>query len=171
MMAWAFLAVTAAELVSPPMYTNSWYRARAHVADAHEIVVTIVVKEQGLDVIKRIANAVSDPASTEYGKYASQSQIDAISSPSRADMTAVVSWLAHSGVSYSLRGVSNLVVSTNASVAAKLFNTQFHYATNQAHGQTIVRVGGPDPPACSRAELGGWSINARYCPPRLPPRT
>ena len=163
-----FLGVmTAAELVSPAMYTNSWYQARAHVADTHKIVMTIVVKEQGLAEIKRIATAVSDPASPEYGKYLSQSQIEAISTPSKTDMTAVTSWLAHSGLSYTQRGVSNLVVTTNASFAAKLFNTQFHYATNQVHKQTIVRAGAYTIP--SRVESSIATIFGLHGLP-LPPK-
>jgi subtilase family serine protease len=137
----------AAGMVSLPAYPNGWHQAQTHVFAGHELSFTIVVQEQGLAEIKRIAHAVSDPQSAEYGKYMSQSQIDATTAPTEADMAAVTNWLEQSGVTYTKRGVSNLVVSTTAVVAAELFNTKFHYAKNTAHGQALVRAGDYEVPA------------------------
>jgi len=42
---------------------------------------TIVVKEQGVDTVKRIAKAVSDPDSAEYGNYTTQEELNGITVP------------------------------------------------------------------------------------------
>jgi hypothetical protein len=69
---------------------------------------TIVVKEQGVDTVKRIAKAVSDPDSAEYGNYITQEELNGITVPLASDMAAVIGWLKVAGLPFQKSGVSNL---------------------------------------------------------------
>ena len=55
--------------------------------------VTLAVREQNMDRIRKIAMDVSNPDSNIYGKYLSQAKVDEITAPAAADVTAVRSWL------------------------------------------------------------------------------
>ena len=55
--------------------------------------VTLAVREQNMDRIHDMALNVSTPDSSTYGQYLTQAQIDEITAPTAADVTAVRSWL------------------------------------------------------------------------------
>lgn len=134
-------AASAARTVSKAPYALGWTQASDAVDLLAEVKFTVVVKEQGLGEIKRIASEVSNPDSPIYGQYLSQKTIDDISRPAAEDMTAVVSWLEAAGVSYELRGISNLDVTANVAAAERLLSTKFHVASHVADKRALVRAG------------------------------
>jgi len=73
------------------------------VPEAAVVKFTFVVQEQGGAEVRRVASAVSDPSSPAYGKYLTQAQLDGITRPAAADMSAVKQWLTASQVSYTVR--------------------------------------------------------------------
>jgi hypothetical protein len=99
-----------------------------------------VVREQGVNDVKRIALAVSDPASSKYGKYLTQEQLDSITKPTASDMSAVTDWLHQNDVNWTMTSVSNVKVTESAAQASKLFDTSFHEIYNSKHQQTVIRA-------------------------------
>jgi hypothetical protein len=108
--------------------------------------LTIVVQEQGLAEIKRIANAVSDPSSPIYGQYLSADRIAEITAPTQSDMQAVTQWLDVAEIAYTLRGVSNLDVTAPVAVLERLLATKFHVAVHAATERALVKAGDYDVP-------------------------
>ena len=104
-----------------------------------QVTVTIVVQEQGADEIRRIATAVSDPRSPEYGNFLSSAEIIAKSTPSVEDMAAVTNWLDAAGVGYQTRH-SNIIATMPVSAASTLFSTTFHAVEHLAHPRTLIRA-------------------------------
>jgi hypothetical protein len=104
-----------------------------------QVTVTIVVQEQGADEIRRIATAVSDPRSPEYGNFLSSAEIIAKSAPSVEDMAAVTNWLDAAGVGYQTRH-SNIIATMPVSAASTLFSTTFHAVEHLAHPRTLIRA-------------------------------
>eukprot|EP01043_Picozoa_sp_COSAG02_P040804 COSAG02_NODE_3329_length_6926_cov_4.245203_5_plen_574_part_00 len=101
--------------------------------------MTIVVEEQGAEEIRRIATAVSDPSSPEYGNFLSSEEILRKTAPKSEDMDAVTDWLDAAGVGYQTRH-SNVVSTMPVSVASELFSTSFHVVGHLAHPRLLLRA-------------------------------
>ena len=80
-----------------------WYTHEHEVVAAnHEVTISFAVNEQGMDEVKAIATAVSDPDSPKYGQFLTQAQLDEIVAPKAEDVEAVTSWLTENSVTYQL---------------------------------------------------------------------
>ena len=104
-----------------------------------QVTVTIVVKEQGAEEIRRVAAAVSDPTSPEYGNFLSSDEVMRKTAPKPNDMAAVTHWLDAAGIGYQTRH-SNIVAAMPAPIAAELFSTTFHIVGHLAHPHTLIRA-------------------------------
>jgi subtilase family serine protease len=120
-------------------YENGWAVSPEAVAVSQPVKVTLVVNEQGAEEVRRIAHAVSDPASPSYGEFLTTADLMALTAPRTEDMAAVTGWLEANGVGYQTRH-SNVIASMAVSTAAKMFATTFHVAENAATGQSLVRA-------------------------------
>jgi subtilase family serine protease len=131
---------SASVLHSEPGYGNGWVKDAAPQPDSRPVSFTIVVREQRLDAIKKIALDVNDPDSPNYGQFLSQEQLDGLVAPAAEDMAAVKGWLDEHHLSYHQVGVSNLVVSTTVAKASAALTTRFHKIFNLKHSQSVVRA-------------------------------
>jgi subtilase family serine protease len=122
------------------IYTDGWTKTATPVAGQTSLTFTIAVREQGVNDVKRIALAVSNPSSRNYGKYLNQEQLDNITKPTASDMSAVTGWLHQNGVGWTMTSVSNVKVTTSAAQASKMFDTSFHQIYNSKHQQMVVRA-------------------------------
>lgn len=122
-----------------PAYVNGWRQGVAAVRDDAQVTVTLVVKEQGAEAIRRVALAVSDPASKSYGEFLTTQQVAALTAPKSDDMNTVTSWLESNGVGFQVRH-SNVVASMSVADASKLFSTKFHLATHTDQPKPLLRA-------------------------------
>jgi tripeptidyl-peptidase-1 len=135
------LAVASASMIHPEsFYTNGWVKSTAPASAFSEVTFTIVVKEQGVEEVARIALDVNDPNSTNYGKFLTQDALDRLTTPKASDMSAVTDWLSANGVAFSVRTQSNIEVTTSALKASKMLSTRFHEISNRKHGQSVIRA-------------------------------
>lgn len=125
-----------------------WYTHEHEVVAAnHEVTISFAVNEQGMDEVKAIATAVSDPDSPKYGQFLTQAQLDEIVAPKAEDVAAVTSWLTENSVTYQRKGVSTIEARTTVGKASQLLNTQFHLARHAADEYAVVRAGDYELPA------------------------
>ena len=144
------IALTLAALLAPavafPAYENGWSVSEETVSAAKLLTVTLVVKEQGAEKIRKISTAVSDPTSPSYGEFLTSAEVMALTAPKPEDLRKVTEWLQLNGVGYHTRH-SNVVASMTVATASKLFNTEFHVAQNLQHGQSLIRASEYELPA------------------------
>ena len=62
--------------------------------NSREVKFTIVVCEQGVEELKRVVAEVNDPASSKYGQFLTQVELDRLTSPTASDASTVTYWLA-----------------------------------------------------------------------------
>jgi tripeptidyl-peptidase-1 len=134
------LAVASASVIPEGTYDSNWYKNPVPTTELHGVSLTIVVKEQGMAEVKRIALDVNDPASKNYGKFITHDELDRLTSPKASDLFAVKSWLNANDIAYTIEGVSNIKVSTSVLKASELLSTSFHEISNSKYGQSIVRA-------------------------------
>jgi subtilase family serine protease len=147
-------------------YNNGWVISPEPVGAGAEVTVTIVVREQGAEKIRRIAHQVSDPSSPSYGDFLTSAQITDITAPRPEDMKVVTTWLESHGVGYQTRH-SNVVAVMTVATASELFSTSFHTAVHPAHGQSLIRAGDYSLP--SEVQVAVQTIFGLHGLP-LPPR-
>jgi tripeptidyl-peptidase-1 len=161
------LAVASASVVPEGSYSSGWYKSAAPTAG--DVSFTIVVKEQSLDEVKRIALDVNDPESKNYGNFITQEELDRLTSPKASDTLAVKSWLNAHGIAYAIEGVSNIKVFTSAYKASKLLNTRFHHISNSKHSQSVVRAGEYSVPEEVHASIAAiFGLHGLPLPPPKP---
>jgi len=168
------VGVALAALITPIMgslhplqsYVNGCHKSAATVRADAQIQVTLVVKEQGAEAVRRTALAVSDPASPSYGEYLSANQIRALTAPKTQDMAAVTIWLNASSVEYQTRH-SNVVSSMSVETASKLFSTEFHVAAHLVSGQSLIRASDYELPTTVEDSLSTvFGLHGLPLPPR-----
>jgi subtilase family serine protease len=136
-----FLAVASASVSHPEgIYANGWAKQAMPASGSTDVKFTIVVKEQGIEEVQRIALDVNDPTSVNYGQFLTQEKLDSLTAPKASDVLAVKSWLNANGIAYSFKSVSNIEVVTSAFKASKLLNTRFHKISNSKHAQSVIRA-------------------------------
>jgi subtilase family serine protease len=131
----------------------AWATAKADKGDTSNAAqVSLRVYLAGKDAagLAAYAKAVSDPSSPHYGKYLSAKKAAARFGATKAQVTAVKSWLTANGLT--VTGVTQHYVSVTGDVAAaeKAFNTQLH---NYTKGSKTYRA--PAKAASVPASLGG----------------
>jgi tripeptidyl-peptidase-1 len=164
----ALLPLSLALDTQAPAYSNNWVQNPRAVHSAIPVQFTIVVKEQGTAEVKRIAKAVSDPKSAEYGNYITQEDLDKITAPLASDTAAVTNWLKAEGLAFEKNGVSNLIVTTTVGDASRALSTTFHLIRNQKHGQAVIRAESFDVPASIHAAADAiFGLHGLPLPPRV----
>jgi len=135
--------------------------------------VTMAVREQNMDRIREIALNVSNPDSSTYGKYLTQAQIDEITAPTMADVTAVRSWLTaehFEGDVQEAQGGRLFVLTAPATAMGALLKTQFRSVTNAATGQTALRASSfALPVATATAVAAVFGVHGLPLPPKRTP--
>jgi tripeptidyl-peptidase-1 len=132
--------------------------------------VTLAVREQNMDRIREMALDVSTPDSSTYGQYLTQAQIDEITAPTAADVTAVRSWLAaeqFEGNVVEAQGGRLFVLTAPATAMGALLKTEFRRVTNAATGQTTLRASSFALPTATAAAVAAvFGVHGLPLPPK-----
>jgi len=132
--------------------------------------VTLAVREQNMDRIHDMALNVSTPDSSTYGQYLAQAQIDEITAPTTADVTAVRSWLAaeqFEGDVVEAQGGRLFVLTAPATAMGALLKTEFRRVTNAATGQTTLRASSFALPTATAAAVAAvFGVHGLPIPPK-----
>ena len=126
---------------------HGWLRSSASVPPGRAVAFSLALTEQNRGELLRTAAAVSDPRSPSYGRYLTQTQLDALTAPLAAHTAGVLAWLERSGVAFRRVGVASVSVRTSAEQASRLLRTSFHVLRHVETGRTIVRAGDYELPA------------------------
>ncbi|MEU6241176.1 S53 family peptidase [Streptomyces sp. NPDC047024] len=110
----------------------AWATAKADkgaTADSARVQARVYLAGRDAAGLAAYARAVSDPASPQYGKYLSAKETQARFGATKAQVSAVKSWLRSAGLD--VTGVTAHYVSVSGDVAAaeKAFGTQLHNFT------------------------------------------
>jgi subtilase family serine protease len=164
------LAVASASVTHhESVYTNGWVKSSVPASASSEITFTIVIKEQGIEEVARIALDVNDPNSTNYGKFLTQDALDRLTSPKASDMATVTDWLNANSVVFSKRTVSNIEVATSALKASNMLSTRFHEIVNREQGQSVVRAADYSLPSAVHAATAAiFGLHGLPLPPTQP---
>ncbi|MFD3835425.1 protease pro-enzyme activation domain-containing protein [Streptomyces sp. NPDC058642] len=131
----------------------AWATAKADkgaTADSSQVSARVYLAGRDAAGLAAYAKSVSDPASASYGKYLSAQRAQARFGATKAQVSAVKSWLASAGLK--VTGVTRHYVSVSGDVAAaeKAFGTQLH---NYAKGSKTYRA--PSKTASAPESLNG----------------
>ena len=145
MILWIFVALAAASSARVThyegTYTNEWVKSPLAINGSSEVRFTVVLREQGIEKVKRIALDVNDPTSSAYGAFLTQAEVDHLTVPTEASLTAVLEWFRDHGVQYHFRTASNVDVITSAHKAGQMLRTQFYEIRHRDAGLSVVRAG------------------------------
>ncbi|MFC9846166.1 protease pro-enzyme activation domain-containing protein [Streptomyces sp. NPDC127595] len=131
----------------------TWATAKADkgaTADSSQVSARVYLAGQDASGLAAYAKAVSDPESVSYGKHLSATQAQNRFGASKAQVTAVTSWLKSAGLK--VTGTTQHYISVTGDVAAaeKAFATQLH---NYTKGSKTYRA--PSSTASAPAALDG----------------
>ena len=147
-----------------PFYEDGWSISQTPVQADETVSITLVVKEQNLNEINRIALAVSDPTSPTYGEFLTAAQVSDLTAPTAQDMDAVTGWLRSNGIGFQVRH-SNVVADLPAQLASELFSTTFHRVEN--YGLSLIRATDYEIPAEIQGSVStGFGLHGLPLPPR-----
>ena len=167
-----FVTTTAAALhtvvYSEPELPLGWVSQFPNVTGLSK--VTLAVRQQNMDTIREIALDVSNPDSRAYGKYLGLAQINDITTPTAADVTAVRSWLIaeqFEGSVEEAQGGRLFVLTAPATAMGALLKTQFRRVTNVVTGQTTLRASSFALPAATAAAVSAvFGVHGLPLPPK-----
>ena len=167
-----FVTTTAAALhtvvYSEPELPLGWVSQFPNVTGLSK--VTLAVRQQNMDTIREIALDVSNPDSRAYGKYLGLAQINDITTPTAADVTAVRSWLIaeqFEGSVEEAQGGRLFVLTAPATAMGALLKTQFRRVTNVVTGQTTLRASSFALPAATAAAVAAvFGVHGLPLPPK-----
>ena len=84
----------AAQVIPEPRLPLDWATEVGFAQESvNTVKFTVLVNEQNADRVRVIAQDVSDPESSNYGKYLKQAEIDELTKPLRKHTLAVRQWL------------------------------------------------------------------------------
>ncbi|MER5380490.1 S53 family peptidase [Streptomyces sp. NPDC002688] len=131
----------------------AWATAKADkgaASDSSQVSARVYLAGRDAKGLAAYARSVSDPHSASYGKYLSAKKAQARFGATKAQVTAVTSWLKSAGLT--VTGTTQHYVSVTGDVAAaeKAFGTQLH---NYAKGKKTYRA--PSKTASAPAALNG----------------
>ena len=121
-------------------YHHGWSKSIMPALNSSEVKFTIVVREQGVEELKRVAAEVNDPASSKYGQFLTQAELDHLTSPAASDISTVMDWLTEYGVDFHWRTISSIDVVTSAGIASAMLDTNFHHITHSNHSRSLLRA-------------------------------
>ncbi|MYS17144.1 S53 family peptidase [Streptomyces sp. SID4982] len=130
-----------------------WATAKADkgaAADSAQVKARVYLAGRDAAGLAAYAKAVSDPASPLYGKHLSAKQAQARFGATKAQVTAVKSWLKSAGLTVTQVTAHYVSVSGDVAAAEKAFGTQLH---NYAKGKHTYRA--PAKTASAPAALKG----------------
>ncbi|PRP89109.1 peptidase S8 and S53 domain-containing protein [Planoprotostelium fungivorum] len=106
-----------------------------------ELTAVIHLKQENKEELKNKLDAVSDPKSSEYGKYLTREQVEAMTAAKPEHIDAVKSWLSKfQNIKVDARSDA-VHVTGSLEALSKVFNTQFGvYESND--GKKHVRING-----------------------------
>jgi len=119
------------------------------------IEFTLGLRQERLDKLQKIFQAVSDPKSPDYGHFLSAEQVEWLTEPAQGDQQKVLTWLMEAGVDKSdvqMNGDSIHVKST-VQAAERLFDATMHRFVNAESPELQADV-----------ILGDWSLPASLGP-------
>ncbi|MGC4996249.1 S53 family peptidase [Streptomyces sp. DT195] len=117
-----------------------WATAKADkgaAADSAQVKARVYLAGRDAAGLAAYAKAVSDPASPLYGKHLSAEQAQARFGATKAQVTAVKSWLRSAGLTVTQVTAHYVAVSGDVAAAEKAFGTQLH---NYAKGAKTYRA-------------------------------
>jgi tripeptidyl-peptidase-1 len=132
-----------AVIVHPGPLPTEWLAAPLPAsATAQEIRFSVALREQNMAELKRIALAVSDPQSPEYGNHRSAAAVAELTAPTAADTATVRSWLAASACNVVAEHSTDrlFAVRCSAAAASELLATSFRTLSNAATGQSVTKA-------------------------------
>ena len=118
----------------------AWATAKADkgaTSDSATVSLRVYLAGQDAKGLTAYAKAVSDPRSPVYGKYLSAAQAKARFGATKAQVSAVTSWLKSAGLKVTAVTEHYVAVSGDVSAAEKAFGTQLH---NYAKGSRTYRA-------------------------------
>ena len=92
--------------------------ARGPAAGSQQLTVRVWLALRGAAAVRRLAGAVSNPASPDYGHYLSPAQFESRYAPSAAQVAAVARFLSAAGLKVTATSPSNRWVQASGSVSA-----------------------------------------------------
>jgi subtilase family serine protease len=122
---------------SKPSWTNAVSKT-ADVPASQGVAARVWLAARNSTQLDALADAVSDPSSSQYGQFISADQYRAQFAPDDAELTAVRGWLTQSGLSIAGIGPDNAFVAVSGSAQAvnDAFGTQLaQYVVNGQHVQ------------------------------------
>jgi hypothetical protein len=81
-----------ARVVAPPPFVHGWERGLRADPDA-AVKFELRLTPQNVHVLRQVAEAVSDPKSSQYTQYLTAEEVNRLVAPSEAHVAAVVGWL------------------------------------------------------------------------------
>jgi subtilase family serine protease len=116
------------------------------VADAQDrqpVQFTIFLKEQNLDKLQAIFEAVSNPDHANWGNFMTQAEIEELTRPDEACFNAIDTWFAPFRTQMRVEKFANSIeVSTTAKIASALFDAPFKVFEHISGEKSIVRASG-----------------------------
>lgn len=145
--------------------TKPDWTSAAHLSDTvpagQSISARVWLSPRNAAQLDALAQAVSDPASSQFKQYLTSAQYDQRFAPSAGDVAAVRQWLTGDGVRVDAVGAGNTYLSISGSAAAinAAFNTQLgHFLVNGKKEQAPTReVSVPDAVAGTVLAVTGLS--------------
>jgi hypothetical protein len=165
------VSVQADVVIRPGPLPSDWVASIVPVsaAAAQQVTFSVALREQRLDEVKRIALAVSDPRSSEYGNHRSASDVAELTAPTPADTATVRGWLQASACNVIAEHSTDRLLAVRCTIAAAtdLLNTSFHTLTNAATGQSVTKASNIRiPDAVDAATAAFFGLHGLPLPPR-----
>jgi len=118
-------------------FPTNWQKL-GKASDDTVLTYIIALKQRNLDTLEATFWDVANPDSPNYRQFRTIKEINAMIAPSMEDQTTVTRYLLKKGVSHIVNRGDNLLVTSTAAVAAKLFKTEF-FQFRRNDGQLLVR--------------------------------
>eukprot|EP00927_Polykrikos_kofoidii_P051983 TRINITY_DN45757_c0_g1_i1.p1 TRINITY_DN45757_c0_g1~~TRINITY_DN45757_c0_g1_i1.p1 ORF type:complete len:526 (-),score=86.79 TRINITY_DN45757_c0_g1_i1:186-1763(-) len=119
---------------------NGWHEDR-HAGPDEQVTLGFWVKQTHLDELQRVFDSVSDPRSPNYGHYLTKEEVDAMTAPTKHDVTVVEKAL--SGQKISIKNDGAFISATvEVAFAENLLGGAFVYFCHCTVPASIQRAGG-----------------------------
>lgn len=117
------------------------HESRACPRDSVEL--TLLLRQQNVDILEQTLYAVSDPQSPAYGKHLSHEEVNWLVAPKPAHVDAVLQWLEDEGVdTANVRATPNsdmISVRLSVSQAESLLRTEYHSFRHSEREVSVLR--------------------------------
>ena len=146
-----------------------WVRHPMPVLHSEAVAFSVCLKERNREELFRTALDVSTPGHPSYGAFLTVAQIEQMTRPAAADMSAVTEWLDEHGAAY-VRSRECLQVKTTVGAASRMLTTSFHTYHRTIDGRMKLRAGAYTlPPRVEQAVEAIFGLHGVPLPPRPNP--